>query len=165
MDTDTTRRRETANPNLTPGRTGTLVAISISAGGVPKHPLDEAVITPDGVLGDHHAHEKHNRPDRAISLLDLETIHELNAEGFALDPGTAGENLTVEGLNLQELEPGTKLVIGEVVLRLERLRKPCYVLKTIDPRLEDAMQGRCGSMASVIQEGTLRAGFPVQTSG
>ena len=71
-------------------------------------------------------------------------------------PGEAGENLTVEGLFVQQMEPGTLLDIGDVVLRLEKPRKPCYVLDAIDPRLKDVIVDRCGYMASVVQGGTIR---------
>ena len=70
-------------------------------------------------------------------------------------PGSAGENLTVAGLHVQSLPSGTRLRIGEVVLQLEEPRKPCYVLDAIDERLKEAIVGRCGYLASVIQPGVL----------
>lgn len=145
---------------------GTLVAVCLSHGGVPKWPLESAVVTTDGIVGDLHAHEKHVRPDRALSLFDVEILRELVAEGFPLEPGIAGENLTVAGLNVQQMAPGTVLQAGEVRIRLEFLRKPCYVLDKIDVRLKDAMVGRCGYMASVLQGGTLTPGLAIrQISG
>ena len=145
-----------------PGHDGRIVAVCISAGGVPKRPVSVANVTLRGIAGDHHAHEKHNRHDRAVSLFDVETLRQLVQEGFSLEPGTAGENLTVEGLHVQRLPPGTLLQIGELLLRLEQPRKPCYVLDAIDPALKDAICGRCGYMASVLRGGTIRAGMLVQ---
>lgn len=138
-----------------------LVAVCTSGGGVPKRPLPTALVTEIGIDGDVHAHAKHNRPDRAISILDLEVMRDLVDEGFPLDPGTAGENLTVAGLGVQDLPSGTLLEIGDVVVRLESPRKPCYVLDAIDPRLKEAIVGRCGYMASVVRPGTLRPGLPI----
>jgi MOSC domain-containing protein YiiM len=143
-------------------RDGVVVAVSISAGGVPKLPIEQGEVTPQGIIGDVHAHAKHNRPDRAISLLDIEIMHELVREGFPLLPGTAGENLTIEGLNVQQMDQGTLLEIGDVVLRLETPRKPCYVLDVIDPRLKDVIVGRCGYMASVVRSGTVTAGMAIR---
>jgi MOSC domain-containing protein YiiM len=77
-------------------------------------------------------------------------------------PGAAGENLTVADLDVQSLPPGTLLYLGDVVLKLEQPRKPCYVLDAIDPRLKDAIVGRCGYMASVLKEGTIRPGMPIR---
>lgn len=139
-----------------------VIAVCRSAGGVPKLPMDEAQVVVDGIVGDLHAHAKHNRPDRALSLLDLEVLEELVAEGFALAPGVAGENLTLAGLHVQKLAPGTLLAIGDVVVRLEQPRKPCYVLDAIHPQLKEATVGRCGFMASVVRGGTIRPGMDIQ---
>lgn len=92
-------------------------------------------------------------------------LQRLVQEGFALEPGTIGENLTVEGLHVQELPPGTLLEIGNVVMRLEEHRKPCYVLDVIDPRLKDLIVGRCGFMASVVRGGVIRPGMKITQLG
>ncbi len=138
-----------------------VIAVCASDGGVPKHPLNAAHVTEDGVTGDRHAHDKHNRPDRAISIFDVEIMRDLVQEGFPLRPGTAGENLTVEDLDVQQMQPGELLQIGNVVLRLEQPRKPCYVLDVIDPRLKEAIVGRCGYMASVVRGGLIRPGMKI----
>lgn len=139
-----------------------VVAVCRSAGGIPKLPLPEVEVSEAGLQGDGHAHAKHVRPDRAVCLWDMETIRDLISEGFSLRPGAAGENLTVEGLGVQRLQPGTLLEIGDVILRLTQPRKPCYVLDAIDPRLKEAVVGRLGYMAAVVQAGTLAAGTPVR---
>lgn len=139
-----------------------VVAVCTSAGGVPKCPLPEAKVDFAGIRGDLHAHAKHNRPERALCLFDQEILQQLVDEGFQLEPGTAGENITVEGLNVQRLSPGTLLQIGEVLIRLEAPRKPCYVLDVIDPRLKDVIIGRCGYMASVLQPGVICPGMAIR---
>jgi MOSC domain-containing protein YiiM len=45
---------------------------------------------------------------------------------------------------------------------LEQPRKPCYVLDAIDTRLKDVIVGRCGYMASILQEGTIRPGMRIK---
>lgn len=140
---------------------GTVVAIGVSGGGIPKQALDEVQVTKDGFVGDVHAHAKHNRPDRAISLFDVEILDQLRKEGFPLYPGAIGENLTVAGLHVQSLPRGTLLEIGSVLLRLEEPRKPCYVLDAINPCLKDVIVGRCGYMASVVQEGVIQPGMEI----
>jgi MOSC domain-containing protein YiiM len=152
------------SPPVTPlawSRTGRVVALCTSPGGIPKRPLAEVVVSAGGLAGDGRSHAKHIRPDRAVSLFDLEILQQLVREGFPLKPGTAGENLTVEGLDVQSLPPGTILEIGDVVLRLEAPRKPCYVLDAIDPRLKDVIVGRCGYLASVLRGGTLHIGAAI----
>lgn len=138
-----------------------VIAVCISTGGVPKRPLSEAEVNSDGIVGDQHAHAKHNRPDRALSLFDLEIMRQLVDEGFPLEPGTAGENITVEGLSVQKLPAGTLLRIGETLIRLEAPRKPCYVLDIVHPRLKEAMINRCGYMASVLRPGNVYPGMTV----
>lgn len=140
---------------------GRLVAVCLSQGGIPKLPQPEVQVTVDGIVGDLHAHAKHNRPDRALSLLDVELLGQLTDEGFPLEPGAAGENLTIEGLNVQSLVEGQLLQAGDVLIRLEKPRKPCYVLDAIDPRLKEVIVGRCGFMASVVRGGTLRPGMTI----
>ena len=138
-----------------------VVAVSISLGGIPKRPQKWARALVTGLDGDGRNHAKHIRSDRAVSLWDVEILEQLVVEGFALEPGVAGENLSVAGLNVQQMSPGTLLQIGDVILKLEQPRKPCYVLDAIDPRLKDAIVGRCGYMASVVVEGWIRPGMHV----
>lgn len=139
-----------------------LVAVCVSGGGIPKLPVKSVWVSRVGLAADGHHHAKHICADRAVSLFDWETLQQLRAEGFPLEPGSAGENLTVAGLNVQALAPGTLLRIAQVVLRLEKPRKPCYVLDAIDERLKDAIVGRCGFMASVVQEGAIAPGILIE---
>ncbi len=136
-----------------------VIAVCISNGGVPKRPLEAGTVTKAGVEGDGHAHAKHIRPERAISILDIEIMRDLVDEGFQLQPGTTGENLTVEGLHVQQMQPGMLLDIGNVTLQLEEPRRPCFVLDVIHPTLKEAIVGRCGYMASVVRGGTIRPGM------
>ncbi len=135
-----------------------LQAICISAGGIPKRSVEAVYVSCRGLAGDGHDHEKHNRPEQAICLQDWELLQELAQEGFPLACGTIGENLTVRSLNVQRLTPGTILRFsGGVALELTKERKPCYVLDSIDPRLKEAIVGRCGFYARVLSEGIIRS--------
>jgi MOSC domain-containing protein YiiM len=140
---------------------GRIAAVCVSRGSIPKHAVTAARVTTDGLDGDEHAHAKHIRLDRAVSLFDLEILTQLQKEGFPLYPGAIGENLTVAGLNVQRLPPGTLLEVGDVLLRLEEPRKPCYVLDAINPRLKDIIVGCCGYMASVVKGGTIEPGMEI----
>ena len=133
-----------------------VVSINISAGGIPKSAVCSARLTKDGLEGDGHNHEKHRTPLQAVSLQDIEKLDELRQEGFPLFPGTTGENLTVRGLQINTLPLGIILKFsGGVVLELTKVRKPCYVLDAIDPRLKETIAGRCGLYAKVLREGIL----------
>ena len=136
-----------------------VVSISISQGGIPKLPIGSARITKAGLEGDGHNHEKHNRPTQAVCLQDSELLEDLYREGYPLSYGTIRENLAVRNLGVQCLPIGTVLHFsGGVVLELTKERNPCYVLDSINPRLKEAIMGRCGFYAQVLEEGTIVCG-------
>lgn len=136
-----------------------VVAVCVSPGGIPKTPRDQVAVSIDGLSGDGHAHEKHCRPDRAVSIQDVELLAEIRDEGFPIGPGSMGENLTVEGLNVQRMAVGDRLIFDDgPVLELSQVRKPCYVLDAIDSRLKEVVVGRCGFLARVIRSGSLCPG-------
>ncbi len=133
-----------------------VISINISDGGIPKYPKDSIQITKAGLLGDKHNHEKHYRLIQAVSIQDIEKLTELKEDGYDLLPGATGENLTVENLDVNNLALGTLLKFsGGVVLKLSKVRNPCYVLDCIDPNLKKDIDGRCGMYAEVVKEGVL----------
>ncbi len=141
---------------------GTVLAVQISPGGIPKMPVEEAVVGRMGIEGDGRDHAKHWKEERAISIQDLELIEQIRGDGYDVAPGVMGENLTVKDLHVQTLIPGTKLHFsGGLVLELTGPRKPCFVLDTIDEKLKDDVINRIGYMARVVQEHTIRPGETV----
>lgn len=140
-----------------------VISINVSAGGIPKCPVDSVYIHQGGLAGDGHNHEKHCRPLQAVSLQDAEQLDALKREGYPLFPGVTGENLTVSGLNVNKLPLGTKLeCAGGVIIELSKVRQPCYVLDVISPRLKEDILGRCGCYARVLQEGFLSKGAEIR---
>jgi MOSC domain-containing protein YiiM len=144
---------------------GTVVAVCRSDGGIPKLPQDAVQVTESGIVGDGHNHNKHHKSERALSLLDAEILCQLKEEGYDLVPGSTGENILFRNVCVQQMQPGTMLQLGEVIIRLEQLRKPCYVLDAIDPQLKEAIVDRCGYLASVVRPGNIRPGDPVTKPG
>lgn len=140
-----------------------IVSINISKGGIPKLPVPSIKLTVSGLEGDGHHHVKHNSPLQAVCLQDLEKLNELNQAGYAIDPGCAGENLTVEDLHVNTLPLGTVLRFsGGVVLEISKIRKPCYVMDAINPQLKIDAAGRHGMYAKVISEGVFNVGETIQ---
>lgn len=140
-----------------------IVAINVSLGGIPKLSQPSIRVSVEGLEGDGHNHEKHRTPFQAVCLQDIEKLEELNREGYRLDPGTTGENLTVRGLNVNSLPLGTVLNFSNgVVLELTKVRKPCYVLDAISPRLKEDIIGRCGTYAKVLHEGIFMQGESIE---
>jgi MOSC domain-containing protein YiiM/GNAT superfamily N-acetyltransferase len=148
---------------------GRVLRVNVSDGGVPKRPVDAARITRAGVEGDRQrAVTVHGGPHRAVSVLGIEAIRRIAAEGHPIAPGTAGENLTTEGFDASSLPVGTRLRIGdEVILELSAPANPC---RTIRHSFRDLRFGRLGMAAHpadsrmyarVLREGTVRPGDPI----
>lgn len=106
---------------------GRITGLQRSAGGVPKLPVAEAVITADGLLGDHQRNLRyHGGPDRALCLLAQEVIDALAAEGHPIARGATGENITIAGLEWGALVPGARLHLGtDVLLEVTSYCTPC----------------------------------------
>ena len=140
--------------------------INISNGGVPKRPVHEAEITPDGVAGDRQADRQHHGgPDRALCLFSLECIMTLQEEGHPIFPGSTGENLTITGLAWNEMAPGVQLRLGpDVCIELTSFTSPCG---TIQESFANGEFRRCSEedrpgwsrlYARVLKAGTVRVG-------
>ncbi len=149
---------------------GRILQVNVSFGGVPKLPVPAARITAAGVEGDRQREVTvHGGPHRAVSILGIEAIRRVAAEGHPIAPGTAGENLTIEGFDVSTLPVGTRLAIGgEAVLELSGPADPC---RTIRHSFSDRRFGRLGiaahpsdsrMYARVIRPGVVRPGDAVR---
>ena len=66
------------------------------------------------LLGDAQNDKKHHGgSEQAVCIYALERIHALQQEGHPIDVGTAGENVTVEGIDW--LHPGWSRVYARVL--------------------------------------------------
>ena len=80
---------------------------------------------------------------RQVHLIQVELFVELEQEGFSVQPGDLGENITTHGIDLLALPEGTFLRIGaHAVVQVTGLRNPCLqidhfqagLLKAVLPR-------------------------------
>ena len=112
---------------MTGSTNGRIHQISASNGGVPKLPLEEAAVDVNGVTVDRQADRRnHGGPERALCLYALERIEALRAEGHPIDPGSAGENVTTEGIDWDLVTPGSQLRLGEVEIEVTKYTEPCW---------------------------------------
>ncbi|WP_299493549.1 MOSC domain-containing protein [Acaryochloris sp. IP29b_bin.137] len=109
---------------------GQVIQINVSDGGVPKKSVPSAHIDVEGLVGDRQKNLKHHGgPDRAICLWSAEIIEMLQGEGHPIRPGAAGENITVAGLDWQQLIPGVQLQLGDSVrLEITDYAQPCRTI-------------------------------------
>jgi MOSC domain-containing protein YiiM len=141
----------------------TLVSVNINARKeFRKLPRTEAQLIADfGVEGDRHA----GRPDRQVSILNAETVAELAERGMPVSPGVLGENFTVEGVPVMELQDGVRLRVGATELEITGDRPACREMLDVHADALKAMIGRSGKMARVVKGGTVRPGDPIELIG
>lgn len=98
------------------------------------------------------------RPERAVTLIEHETLHALLAEGIDLTCGRSRRNLVIEGLRLNDLR-GHEFAIGEVLLRATALCQPCAYLERLTASgVLESLRGRGGIRCEILREGILRIG-------
>jgi len=144
--------------------------INVSDGGVPKSPVLEAKVTESGLDGDRQRNLKvHGGPDRAVCLYSLELIERLQDEGHLIDAGSSGENLTVTGIEWNELGPGSRLRIGpDVRLEVASYCAPCELNAQwfrdgeISRISQKTNPGWSRLYARVLQGGVVRPGDAVE---
>ncbi len=132
-----------------------------------------------GVKGDAHSgalvkHRSRVRKDpsqpnlRQVHLIHSELLDELSSDGLDVAPGSMGENILTEGIDLLGLHTGTILRIGQTAsLEVKGLRNPCAQLDGVFPGLMNAVLDRdengdlvrkSGVMSVVLSAGRVRAG-------
>jgi len=153
-------------------QTGTLLQLNASNGGVPKKAINAAYIDWKGVEGDRQATRKHHgRPFQALCVWSAEVMEILRSEGHQVFPGSAGENITVSGLNWSDVRPGTRVRIGEVLCDITSYAVPCKQLADLfvnrsfnrihhDRDLEHGTSS-CRVYATVVERGNITAGDPI----
>jgi MOSC domain-containing protein YiiM len=165
VQTPPATRSSAADTDVTIGQ-GRVVQVNVSVGGVPKRPVPSARVERLGLVGDTQAGlGVHGGPHRAVCLLATEVIRRVASEGHPIVPGSVGENLTTEGVELALLEPGTRLRFGGgLELEISAPANPC---DTIRGSFSDGKSGRISIIkfpsdsrvyARVLAEGVVTAG-------
>ena len=109
---------------------------------------------------------------RQVHLIHAELFDELAGQGFAIEPGQLGENVTTRGIDLLGLSAGTRLLLGrEAVIEITGLRNPCRQLNGLAPGLMAATLGKtddgelirkAGVMAVVVTGGRVIVGDGIE---
>jgi MOSC domain-containing protein YiiM len=135
-----------------------------------------------GVEGDAHAgatvkHRSRRRwtpsaPNlRQVHLMHAELFDELAEQGFDVQPGQLGENITTRGIDLLSLPTGTLLRLGATAtVEITGLRNPCVQIDRFqDGLLKQVLdkddQGqpvrKAGIMSVVVHGGPIQPGDPI----
>ncbi len=162
-----------------------VVSVNSSPGHTLRKPARDSIrlIEGLGVEGDAHAgrtvkHRSRLRRDgaqpnlRQVHLIHAELHDELAEQGFMVQAGEMGENVTTRGIDLLSLPVGTRLSLGpDAVVEVTGLRNPCKQLERLHPGLMAAVLDRdaagelvrkTGIMAVVVASGELRPGGPIR---
>jgi MOSC domain-containing protein YiiM len=148
-------------------RVGRVAQINVSNGGVPKLPVDAVAVDYAGIIGDNQASRQHHgRPWQALSLWSTEVIEALQAKGHPVQPGSAGENLTISGVDWSGIRPGMLLQIGEVFCEISCYTMPCTKIAAAfsdrDHARIDYRRGPASRVyATVVVPGRIAAGDQV----
>ncbi len=136
-----------------------------------------------GVQGDAHAgktvqhlSDKKKNPEapnlRQVHLMHEELFAELAQQGIFVLPGQMGENIVTRGIDLLNLPQGTKLYLGEAIIKITGLRSPCKKLNKLHPGLlkavvekrpDGSVNKKTGVMSVVIKGGRVQAGDNIKT--
>lgn len=108
---------------------------------------------------------------RQVHLIHSALHEELAEQGFSVEPGQLGENVTTRAIELLGLPRGTVLRLGlEATIESTGLRNPCNQindfragpLKAVLARDDSgAVVRKTGVMTIVLSGGTVRAGDPI----
>ena len=143
---------------------GVVTQLNVSAGGLPKSPVDRVDVGWRGVAGDRQATRVHHgRPWQALCLWSNEVIEALRTQGHPIAPGLAGENVTIRGLPWADVRAGVRLRVGTVLCEVSAYALPCFQNK---PWFTDgdfgAMHHERGHVsrvyATVLEPGTIATG-------
>lgn len=161
------RARHRAGDGVTT-TTGRVARLHIGAGGVPKGPVDAFSVTWSGPVGDRQRTRRHHgRPFQALCLWSLDVIKSLQAEGHPVGPGSAGENVTVAGVDWVALRPGVILTVGSVRAEISSYAIPCsqnrawFADGDFNRILDDRHPGSSRLYATVLHPGRVEIGDSV----
>ena len=155
---------------LLPLGVGRVHAIYIAeAAKAPMRPVPEVrVLAGLGLEGDRYASgtgafSRWPGSGRAVTLIEREAVEAVLREtGIDLTAGQSRRNIFTDGVDLAALN-GKPFRIGTAVLRGARLCAPCkYLERLAGPGVFEALRGRGGLRADVVEPGLIRVGDPVE---
>ncbi|MBV9788166.1 MAG: MOSC domain-containing protein [Chloroflexi bacterium] len=117
----------------------------------PMLPLTETEIIADWGLKD-------DRKARAGSKRQVLLVDEATLQSVELQPGELNENLTIRGLDVNTLQPGQYVRIGDALLEVTGPCTVCGELENVRSGLKEELRDRRGMLTRVLATGTVRLG-------
>lgn len=136
---------------------GRIEKLAISKGkGTPKDPCDEAMLKVNfGLENDAHGGDWH----RQVSLLGVESIDKMRAQGLSVDFGSFAENIATSGVCLYELPVGALMLCESgVVMQVTQIGKECHTKCAVYYKAGDCVMPREGIFTVVLAGGPIKSG-------
>jgi MOSC domain-containing protein YiiM len=99
-----------------------------------------------------------------VTFIAAEDLHNIEREtGVNVKNGEHRRNVVTRGISLKTLRRGERFRVGEVAFEYRGPRSVCrYIERLTEPGMTQALKGRGGICASVIENGTLRVGDKIE---
>ena len=91
--------------------------------GLPKQQILACSLEYEGLVGDYNRYRQEKREgdlSRAVLLMPLEMIRQLNQEGWPVEPGDVGENITTQGIDYHQFELGKMYIIVKLLSKFQK---------------------------------------------
>ena len=133
-----------------------VVSVNVSEKkGTVKHEVESIKLIEEyGIEGDAHAGKWH----RQISLLAEESIDTMRVMGMRFENGAFAENINTVGIDLKKLPVGTRMLVGECVIRVTQIGKDCPNDCEVKKITGKCVMPTEGIFAVVERGGTVRKG-------
>jgi MOSC domain-containing protein YiiM len=116
--------------------------------------ISELLFDIKGIIEDKH-YDKNM--ERSVLIASLDSYKLVESNGIDISHGALGENLLLD-YNPYDLETGTKLKIGNVVLQISQHCTLCKSLSKVDTKLPELLKNDRGIFAKVIESGNIKEG-------
>jgi MOSC domain-containing protein YiiM len=119
---------------------------------------DANLVAGYGIEGD----RKGGSAGRHLNILSQESVDEMIRDGYNGTPGAFGEQLIVEGIDVDGLGIGAVLRLGaSAQVKVTETRRGCAKLESNQGMPKDRTDGKLGKMAEVTEGGDIQVGDEV----
>jgi MOSC domain-containing protein YiiM len=108
---------------------------------------------------------KHDRKAQYGSKRQVLLVDETTLQHAGVPAGGLNENLAVRNMDVNMLEVGQQVRVGDVVLEITMPCTVCGELEHIREGLKEELRGRRGVLARVLRGGTVRIGDVATVEG
>src|SRR5262245_26375569 len=143
------------------------IYLAPTATGTPARVAEVRALTGQGLEGDRYAlgvgtFSRFPGTGREVTFIEAEAIEAAQTFDLDLAEGRSRRNVVTAGVRLNDLV-GKKFRIGAVEFRGKRPAAPCAHLgRLVGPRVMEALHGRGGLRAVILNDGTLREGDAIE---